>query len=68
MDLQDLINFAKPNMVMYPQIESSIQDVVDMARHEIWDGGSENHEVELAINSINEMIVDVFQEFEDFSK
>jgi hypothetical protein len=65
MDLQDLINFAKPNMNMYPQLASSIEDTIELARDEIQDGGSENHEVELAINSINEMIVEEFNNFEE---
>jgi hypothetical protein len=54
--MDELIDYARAMAMEYPQHKSSILDIVDMARHEVYDGESEDNEVQLAIGSIDELI------------
>jgi len=56
MNKQYLKQFCLGKIEEYPNLKSEITDFYFLAMDEIYDGGSENHEVELAINSINQLI------------
>lgn len=56
MDLEYLITYAKNRIKEFPQHQEEIIDLVDLARCEIDDGESEDHEVELAISDIDLLV------------
>jgi hypothetical protein len=53
---QELVGIAKENIVNYPALKEQIIDIVNLAKDEIEEGGSPNHEVNLAINDINNIV------------
>ena len=56
MNMKFLIEYAKTIIKQHPQHKSAIVDICTMARDEIEDGGSEAHEVELALSEIQDLI------------
>lgn len=56
MDKQYLKQFCLDKIAEYPDLKSEITDFYFLAMDEIYDGGSMVHEIELAINSINQLI------------
>jgi hypothetical protein len=52
----DLIQHARKLSVTHPHLKDEIYDFVYLAIDEIDEGGSEMHEVELALNDINQLI------------
>ena len=58
---QELIGIAKENIVNYPVLKDEIIDIVNLAKSEIDEGGSPNHEVDLAISDINNIVEDYIE-------
>ena len=58
-DLSELINHIKELISKYPHFKGDLIDIYQMAKDEIEEGGSEHHEIELAVESINELIGEV---------
>ena len=56
MNLQYLKEFCREKIAEYPNLAVEIQDLYWLAIDEIADNESEFHEIELAINNINELI------------
>jgi hypothetical protein len=56
MDKQYLKQFCLAKIAEHPNLKSEITDCYFLAMDDMYDGGSEMHEVESAINSINELI------------
>jgi hypothetical protein len=56
MNQQYLKQFCLDKIAEYPDLKSEITDFYFLAMDDMYDGGSEMHEVESAINSINELI------------
>ena len=57
--MQELTAYAKEKIKEFPQLEEDIIDLVMLARDEIEDGGSEDHECEFAYGSIDELLSEV---------
>ena len=57
-DFPELLKVAREAAVKRPELKEEIADCVYMARDEANDGGSRNHEEELAICSIKELLED----------
>jgi len=60
--LNELQMECRTLMRRYPNRINDIMDIYEMARDEVNSGGSEVHEVELALGELNEMIKDSFGE------
>jgi hypothetical protein len=56
MDKQYLKQFCLAKIAEHPNLKSEITEYYFLAMDEMYDGGSVAHEIELAINSINELI------------
>jgi hypothetical protein len=52
----DLFKFVQQCILEYPSKKEEIKDVYYLALSEIEEGGSENHECQLAVNDIQEII------------
>ena len=63
MNLQDLKFYAKQMIAGYPKLEYQINDFVQLAIDNIEVGESENNEAELAIESIDELIIQEGQNY-----
>ena len=59
MTLQELKTYAEKMSAKYPQLDDEIRDLYFLAQDEIEDGGSEAHECELAVGSIDELIAEL---------
>jgi len=59
MTLSDLKKYAEGVSKQYPQIDDEVRDLFFLAQDEIEDGGSEAHECELAVGSIDELIAEL---------
>lgn len=53
--MEELIKFAKEFIVKHPQYKSEVEDLVQLCRDEIEDGGSPTHEIELCMESIKQL-------------
>jgi hypothetical protein len=56
MNIQYLKNFCADKITSHPKLQARIIEYFILATDEIEEGGSEQHEVALAISSINELI------------
>ena len=56
MTFSELVKYANEKMVQYPDLKLDIIGFVDLAEMEIEDGGSEDHECELALEDIKQLI------------
>lgn len=56
MTLQELRTFAKETIEKYPQHRKEIVGLYNLCKDEIEEGGSTEHEIELCLNEINELI------------
>lgn len=56
MTLKDLKTFAEAQSNKYPNHDDTIRDLFFLAISEVEDGQSETHEVELAIESIKQLV------------
>lgn len=56
MDIQYLRTYCKEKIQQNSHLRDEIVDLYELAMSEIEEGGSESHEVSLAINSIDELI------------
>ncbi len=56
MTLNDLHQYCKEVSIKYPSMESEIIEFYRLAQMEIEDGESEDHECELAVSDINDLI------------
>lgn len=56
MDLKYLITYARNRIKEFPIFQEEIIDIVDLARCEIDDNGNVDHEVELAIGDIDQLV------------
>lgn len=59
MTLSELKNYAEGISRQYPQIDDNVRDLYFLAEMEVEDGESENHECELAIGSIKELLTEL---------
>jgi hypothetical protein len=55
MDINYLRQYCADQIKLYPNLKEEILDFFYLAIDEIEEGGSERHEIELAINSIEEL-------------
>jgi hypothetical protein len=55
MDINYLRQYCADKIKLYPNLKEEILDFYYLAKDEIEEGGSERHEIELAINSIEEL-------------
>jgi hypothetical protein len=56
MNIQQFKNWVQDNVNLHPTMRVEILEFFWLAIDEIHDGGSEQHEINLAVNSINELI------------
>jgi hypothetical protein len=56
MNRQQFASFCKEKITNHPDLEVNIIDYYRLALDEISDGGSESHEIELAVNDIEDLI------------
>lgn len=53
---QQIIDYAKEAIATYPQFKEKILGILQLCLDEIEQGGSPQHEIELAINDIDQLI------------
>jgi hypothetical protein len=56
MTLRDLYQYCVETVEKYPSMTNEIHGFYDLAQMEVEDGGSEDHECELAVSDINDLI------------
>jgi hypothetical protein len=56
MNIQEFKNWVQDKVNLHPNKREDILEFFWLAIDEIHDGGSEQHEINLAVNSINELI------------
>ena len=56
MTLRDLYQYCQEVGEKYPSMANKIMGFYDLAQMEVEDGGSEDHECELAVSDINDLI------------
>ena len=56
MTLRDLYQYCKEVSAKYPSMENQIMGFYDLAQMEVEDGENEDHECELAVSDINDLI------------
>ncbi len=56
MTLRDLYQYCQEIGEKYPSMANKIMGFYDLAQMEVEDGGSEDHECELAVSDINDLI------------
>ena len=56
MTLRDLYSYCQEVGNKYPSMKSEIVGFYHLAQMEVEDGGSEDHECELAVGDINDLI------------
>jgi hypothetical protein len=56
MDIVALKQYCKEMVTSYPTLTSQITEYYELALYEIEDGGSEQHECQLAYNDIQNLI------------
>jgi len=56
MTLRDLYQYCQEVSDKYPTMASKIMGFYDLAQMEVEDGESEDHECELAVSDINDLI------------
>ena len=55
MNMKNLISFASEFVKENPNLKSEVIDLIELCESEIEEGGSESHEVSLAIESIKQL-------------
>lgn len=56
MTLQELYKYCIEKANQYPKLSDDIDSFYDLAEMEVQDGGSQNHECELAVSDIENLI------------
>ena len=56
MTLRDLYQYCVEKAKQHPELFNDIHSFYDLAEMEVQDGGSEDHECELAVSDINDLI------------
>ncbi len=56
MELQQFKDYIREQIVKYPLLKEEILDFYQLAINEIEEGGSASHEIELCLQSINDLI------------
>jgi hypothetical protein len=56
MTLRDLYQYCVEKSKQHPELFNDIHSFYDLAQMEVEDGGSEDHECELAVGDINDLI------------
>ena len=59
MKIKELVRYCQDSILKYPIIESEIRDFYQLAIDEIEQGGSQEHECELAYFDIKALIQDL---------
>lgn len=54
--MEQFKKWVQEKIDLYPNLKMEILDFYYLAKDEIEEGGSEHHEINLAMNSINELI------------
>lgn len=62
MNLQDLRNFIKEQIELYPDLKSRMVGLYELCLQEIEDGDSVSHQVNLCIFDIKELIEEYLEE------
>lgn len=55
----ELRQYGIEKIKKYPQLKDDIEDLIELAISETEDGGSKQHEINLCIGSIDELIEDL---------
>jgi hypothetical protein len=50
------VNYANIKSEQYPELKDEIMDLLQLCQDEIDEGGSESHEIELFIGSVDDLI------------
>lgn len=56
MEMKQLIEFAKEFIQKHPQHKEEVIDLVQLCKDEIGEGGSPQHEINLCIGSIQDLL------------
>ena len=56
MDIKKLKEHSQGIISKYPELKDEVVDLFNLAISEIYEGGSESHECELAMNSMDELV------------
>jgi len=56
MTLRELYQYCQEVVEKHPSLGSEIMEFYDLAVMEVEDGGSENHECELAVSDIEDLV------------
>lgn len=54
--MKELIEFARNFITKNPGLKSEVEDLVQLCRDEIEEGGSETHEIQLCTESIKQLL------------
>lgn len=57
--MEDLIKYAQTVINKHPQLKEEIEELVQLCKDEIEEGGSPDHEIQLCRGSIEELISDI---------
>jgi len=59
--MKELLKYAKQSIIAHPEFKSEIEDLVQLCKDEIEQGGSADHEIDLCTEDIRQL----FEEEED---
>ena len=65
MNLEILVGYCKNRIEQYPVLRGDIEDFCYLAHDEVEQGGSEAHEVSLAVSDIEQLIEDYLQRIKE---
>jgi hypothetical protein len=54
--MEELLKYAKMAISSRPDLKSEIEDLIQLCRDEIEEGGSVEHEISLCLEDINQLI------------
>lgn len=55
--IDDFITYCKDIVAKYPDLTDEVHDFFDLCMMEIEDGGSQEHEIELAMSDIDDLVI-----------
>lgn len=58
MTVKEFYKYAKKIAHLYPQIEDKVRDIYFITETEIEDGANSEHQLELAINTIDQLVAE----------
>ncbi len=63
--MKRLIDYAKEFIAKHPRFKEEVNDLVRLCYNEIEEGGSVEHEIDLAINSIDQLLEEDDDDYND---